>query len=170
MNNEKLYDAITHIDEELLDLSKNESCDKNSRKGKVNNMSKRINHKKLWIPIAACLVVAFAAIGFLTFGQNKAPVQTPDGAACATTVLYNNNKYLSIVTEEDAKKIGLPLTITPEMVGEHLAYVKLDGEFADYEETSEKTDKEIMQYANETDNDVLILRDGSSYWAITAIK
>lgn len=170
MNKEELYNAITHIDEELLVLSKNESYDSTSRKDMVNIMSKKINIKKMWLPIAACLVVAFVAVGFFTFGQNKAPVKTPDGAVSATTVLYNNVKYLSIVTEEDAEKAGVPVTITADMIGEHLAYAQLGSDNANYVETAEKTDKEIMQFADATDSGALILKDGSAYWAIVPVK
>ena len=174
MNKEELYNAITHIDEELLDLSKNESCDSTSRKDKVNIMSKKINIKKMWLPIAACLVVAFAAAAFIKFGQNKAPVQTPGSesgyVSSATTVIYNNVKYLSIISAEGAEKAGVPVNVTSDMVGEHLAYVQLSGDNADYVETAEKTDKEIMQFADATDSGALILKDGEAYWAIVPVE
>ncbi|MBP9988151.1 MAG: hypothetical protein KBT46_01495 [Ruminococcus sp.] len=170
MNNKELYDAMAHIDEELLDLSNNESFEKNDRKDKVISMAKKFNLKKVLVPIAACFVIAVIAIGVFTLGPNKAPVATPDGGACATTVLYNNVKYLSIATEEDAEKAGVALTVTPDMFGEHVAYVELSGENADYVETAEKTDKEILQFANANENGALILKDGSSCWAIVPTK
>lgn len=174
MNKEELYNAIAHIDEELLDLSKNESCDITFRKDKVNNMSKKFNIKKMWLPIAACLVFAFVAIGAFTLGQNKAPVKTPGSesgyVSSATTVIYNNVKYLSIISAEDAEKAGVPANVTVDMVGEHLAYVQLSGDNADYIETAEKTDKEIMQFADSTDNGALILKDGEAYWAIIPVE
>ena len=73
MNNKELYDAMAHIDEELLDLSNNESFDKNDRKDKVISMAKKFNLKKVLVPIAACFVIAVIAIGVFTLGPNKAP-------------------------------------------------------------------------------------------------
>lgn len=109
MNKEELYNAITHIDEELLDLSKNESCDSTSRKDMVNIMSKKINFKKMWLPIAASLVVAFVAVGFFTFGQNKAPVQTPGSeSGYVSSATISTEK----ITQSDTTKPIQQTTIT----------------------------------------------------------
>ena len=72
--------------------------------------------------------------------------------------------------------LGFYCTDTPEMAKEwgvscdKSGYVELSGENAVYVETSEKTDKEILQFATENENGALILKDGSSCWAIVPIK
>lgn len=60
MKKELLYDVLAQIDDDLLDLSKNESCDSIYKKDMVNNMSKKLSIKKVILPIAAmvaCLAV-----------------------------------------------------------------------------------------------------------------
>lgn len=174
MNNEKLYNAITHIDEDLLDLSNNKSCDTAFGKEKVDIMTKKQKFTKVFMPIAACFVILLAAFGIYNVSQNKEPVKIQGNesiyVSSATTVIYNNVKYLSIISAEDAEKAGVPVNVTADMVGEHLAYLQLSGENADYVETAEKTDKEIMQFADATDNGSLILKDGEAYWAIVPVE
>lgn len=60
MNKEQLYDALTQIDDDLLDLSKNESCDSIYKKDIENNMSKKLSIKKVFMAttaMVACLAV-----------------------------------------------------------------------------------------------------------------
>ena len=65
MNNKNYLSAIAGIDEDLIARAE--------RKNEEKVMSKNIKRKKMWLPIAACLVVAFIAVGFFTFGQGKSP-------------------------------------------------------------------------------------------------
>lgn len=54
MFNKNYLSAMAGIDEDLIVRAE--------RKNEVNIMSKKINIKKMWLPIAACLVVAFIAV------------------------------------------------------------------------------------------------------------
>lgn len=54
MNNKNYLSAMAGIDEELIARAE--------RKNEVNTVSKKIKAKKLFMPIAACLVLAFVAV------------------------------------------------------------------------------------------------------------
>ena len=119
-----------------------------------------------WIAIAACLCVVM--IGAIAITRPKAPIQT-DGPASATITFYNNAKYIALIMPEEKQEVGLPETITEDIIGEHVAYLELSGEIADYIEADKETDIELYTCKVETTKEVYILRDGNSYWPIAKI-
>ncbi len=67
MKNKNYLSAMAGIDEDLIARSE--------RKSSVNTTSKRITFKRVWIPIAACLLVAVLAVGFYTSEVTGNPVK-----------------------------------------------------------------------------------------------
>lgn len=69
MNNKNYLSVIAGIDEELIARSE--------QKNEVIIMSKKDSIKKVFVPIAACLVVVFAVVAVFTTGNNKKPSVSP---------------------------------------------------------------------------------------------
>ena len=132
-----------------------------------------------WVAVAACLCVVI--LGVITIPKLKVPTQSEnpvqsdnpvqdDSPASATIIFYNNTKYISLIMPEDIQNVGLPETITEDIIGEHVAYLELSGEIADYVETDKETDIELYICNIETNKEVYILRDGDAYWPIAKIE
>lgn len=132
---------------------------------------KRTNKKHLWTmwaTIAACLCIVVAAA--IAIPKMNVPEQTSNSALCSTTTFYNDTIYIGFVTPEALKEVGLPETITEDMIGEHVAYLILSGEIADYIETENETDIELYSCLINTSREVYILRDGNALWPIAEME
>lgn len=73
MNNEKLYNAITHIDEDLLDLSNNSITETRPDFSVEadNHKTKKIFQWKKWAVVAACFVLLLGVLIPLNENENK---------------------------------------------------------------------------------------------------
>lgn len=161
MKNEKLYDGITGIREEIVERAD----------AHVFKKKKRMNWQK-WTALAACFclvvggVFGASRLGLIKGAGSAAP---GDGAVAggvqATSVLeYNGCYYEACDTERVLEKFGLPSEITASMAGNHLSYLKSDGE-AGYETTAQQTNIELYAYAPAPCRGVYVLRDGEHYMA-----
>ena len=156
MKEEKLFETMADINEiYVADAHK-----KPNKKRAISWMRQ--------VAVAACLCVVI--VGAIAIPKTKAPVQAPDGVVSATTTLYNDSKYIALVTSEALKEVGLPETISEDVIGVHVAYLELSGEITDYVETEKETDIELYTCTVETTKEVYILRDGDAYWPVAKIE
>lgn len=156
MKEEKLFETMADINENYVaDAHKNPN-------------KKRAISWMRWVAVAACLCVVI--VGAIAIPKTKAPVQTPDGVVSATTTLYNDSKYIALLTPEALKEVGWPDTISEDVIGVHVAYLELSGEITDYVETEKETDIELYTCTVETTKEVYILRDGDAYWPVAKIE
>lgn len=123
-----------------------------------------------WVAMAACLCIVIGAVAVNRI-NTPSNVTTPNvgeesSPASGTITLYNNARYIALVTPDTLLAAGLPEKITEDVIGEHLAYLKLDGDVADYVETNETTDIELYECLVETPEEILILRDGDNCWPV----
>ena len=156
MKNKRLLNLIGDVDDKFIEEAA--SATQNPRHGWVK-----------WAALAACLCLIL--VGAFAFGKDKAPVLTPnDSAASGVATLYNDKIYIALISPEECKAVGLPETVTEDVIGEHLAFMKLDGGVADYVEAIEETDIELYACTVNTTREVLILRDGEAFWPIVRIE
>lgn len=125
MKKEELYNAVIHIDEELLDMSEKTACGNYSEKGKVNNMSRSV--KRILLPIAACLCVLFI---------------------CAVIFIQKQPKELSSVstTVNENEVTSAQVTVPPDGClhnGNATAFGE-EGLFDNYEETIVPDELNVM--------------------------
>ena len=110
------------------------------------------------------------AICAITMSKPNSPVQTAGSALAGTTTIYNDTTYVTLVTADELAEVGLPETITDDIIGKHVAYLELSGDVADYIETEEETDIELYTCTAETTREVYILHDGDAYWPVAKIE
>lgn len=122
-----------------------------------------------WAALAACLCLIL--VGVFAIEKAKTPVLTPESSsASGVAILYRDKTYIALISPEERKAVGLPETVTEDVIGEHLAFMKLDGGVADYVEASGETDIELYACTVNTTREVLILRDGEAFWPIVRIE
>lgn len=114
-----------------------------------------------WGTLAACLCLC--VIGAVSIFHPKRGGK--DSEIQAIAALEFNGCYYEVCDFDWVlEKYGLPSKITVEMAGEHLAYLKRNGN-AGYEENASLTDIELYQYAPSPCRGVYVVRDGESYTA-----
>lgn len=72
---------------------------------------------------------------------------------------------MKLWTPEVLEKYGLPSKITEDVAGDHVAYLKSDGDDSSYECTPIETDMELYQYNPAASDGVYVLRDGEAWYA-----
>lgn len=149
MNKEELYNAVSHIDEDLLDLSGNKSCDSVIGKDEERKMS-NINIKKILVPIAACIAVAFIATGYAVMntdnniGTSEAVIskEQPDIAE------HSGDGDTSAVDDTSVKKAD-ELTVSSDLSGAVLCAYDIDysDPYAEENNTPEKREQRVSSLA-----------------------
>ena len=82
-----------------------------------------------------------------------------------TAAFELNGKFYEVVeTPEVLEKYGLPSKITEDVAGDHVAYLKSDGDDS-YECTPIETDMELYQYNPAAFDGVYVLRNGETWCA-----
>lgn len=156
MKNKRLLNLIGDVDDKFIEEAA--SATQTPRHGWVK-----------WAALAACLCLIL--VGAFTIEKAKTPVLTPESSsASGVAILYRDKTYIALISPEERQAVGLPETVTEDLIGEHLAFMKLDGGVADYVEASEETDMELYACTVNTTREVLILRDGEAFWPIVRIE
>lgn len=153
MNRKDLYKGFNEVDDDILERSETAS---------------RSKKKPVWLKwgaIAACLCfVARIAI----------PVLSPRGGPGSkdpvgdVAPFFLNGCYYETVDDPEILAIyGLPEKITPDLAGDHVAYIDVnyDEGFASFEATPVQTDNEVYVYVPAPSDAVYVYREGETYMA-----
>ncbi|MBO5351875.1 MAG: hypothetical protein J6J42_02200 [Lachnospiraceae bacterium] len=161
MKNEKLYDAISDIQEEYIEEA-----------GTFQFRKKRPWQAVKWGSMAACFCLLLLGISYWTGGafakkgdnnSNTSAVPTAAPGDVWTVLAYNGSLYNVSNELWSLNKAGIPETITSEDCGRLLGNLAKTEQ--GYEETTEKTDIEIYEYAPALNSAVLVVKDGEDYMA-----
>lgn len=149
MTNENILDAIGGINEKAVQEAKAYKCPKSKRWFR-------------WGAMAACLcLVAGIAIPIL---HHKGGIDHQGPLQDTVAFEFNGKFYEAVKTPEVLEKYGLPAKITEDVAGDHVAYLKSDGDDS-YECTPIETDIELYQYNPAASDGVYVLRDGETWYA-----
>lgn len=149
MTNEKILDAIGGINEKAVQDAKAYKRPKSKRWFR-------------WGAMAACLcLVVGIAIPIL---HHKGGIDHQDPLQDTAAFELNGKFYEVVETPEVLEKYGLPSKITEDVAGDHVAYLKSDGDDS-YECTPIETDMELYQYNPAASDGVYVLRDGEAWYA-----
>lgn len=149
MTNENILDAIGGINENAVQDAKAYKRPKSKRWFK-------------WGAMAACLcLVVGIAIPIL---HHKGGIDHQDPLQDTAAFELNGKFYEVVETPEVLEKYGLPSKITEDVAGDHVAYLKSDGDDS-YECTPIETDMELYQYDPATSDGVYVLRNGETWCA-----
>ena len=159
MNRKDLYNAVNEVDEDILERSETAS----------RNKKKTVWLK--WGAIAACLCLVVSIVIPVLRPKGGPGNQDPVGdfPEVAALLYFNGALYKCCDIPQALERIGLPTEITPEVAGDHVANIELDG-IVDYQETASQTDKELFQYAPAPSRAVYVLRDGDNYMAAVFVR
>ena len=142
MTNENILDAIGGINEKAVQDAKAYKRPKSKRWFR-------------WGAMAACLCLV---IGIAI------PILHHKGKGGIDAFELNGKFYEVVETPEVLEKYGLPSKITEDVAGDHVAYLKSDGDDS-YECTPIETDMELYQYNPAASDGVYVLRDGEAWYA-----
>ncbi len=149
MTNENILDAIGGINEKAVQEAKAYKCPKSKRWFR-------------WGAMAACLCLAAGiAIPIL---HHKGGIDHQGPLQDTVAFEFNGKFYEAVETPEVLEKYGLPAKITEDVAGDHVAYLKSDGDDS-YECTPIETDIELYQYNPASSDGVYVLRDGETWYA-----
>ena len=149
MTNENILDAIGGINENAVQDAKAYKRPKSKRWFK-------------WGAMAACLcLVVGIAIPIL---HHKGGIDHQDPLQDTAAFELNGKFYEVVETPEVLEKYGLPSKITEDVAGDHVAYLKSDGDDS-YECTPIETDMELYQYNPAASDGVYVLRNGETLCA-----
>lgn len=149
MTNEKILDAIGGINEKAVQDAKAYKRPKSKRWFR-------------WGAMAACLcLVVGIAIPIL---HHKGGIDHQDPLQDTAAFELNGKFYEVVETPEVLEKYGLPSKITEDVAGDHVAYLKSDGDDS-YECTPIETDMELYQYNPAASDGVYVLRNGETWCA-----
>lgn len=149
MTNENILDAIGGINEKAVQDAKAYKRPKSKRWFR-------------WGAMAACLcLVVGIAIPIL---HHKGGIDHQDPLQDTAAFELNGKFYEVVETPEVLEKYGLPSKITEDVAGDHVAYLKSDGDDS-YECTPIETDMELYQYNPAASDGVYVLRDGEAWYA-----
>ena len=149
MTNENILDAIGGINENAVQDAKAYKRPKSKRWFR-------------WGAMAACLcLVVGIAIPIL---HHKGGIDHQDPLQDTAAFELNGKFYEVVETPEVLEKYGLPSKITEDVAGDHVAYLKSDGDDS-YECTPIETDMELYQYNPAASDGVYVLRDGEAWYA-----
>lgn len=149
MTNENILDAIGGINENAVQDAKAYKRPKSKRWFR-------------WGAMAACLclVVGIAIPGL----RHKGGIDHQDPLQTIAAFAFNGKFYEAVEAPEILEKYGLPTEITEDMAGDHVAYLKSDGDDS-YECTPMETDIELYQYSPAASDGVYVLRNGETWCA-----
>lgn len=149
MTNENILDAIGGINEKAVQDAKAYKRPKSKRWFR-------------WGAMAACLcLVVGIAIPIL---HHKGGIDHQDPLQDTAAFELNGKFYEVVETPEVLEKYGLPSKITEDVAGDHVAYLKSDGDDS-YECTPIETDMELYQYNPAASDGVYVLRNGETWCA-----
>ena len=149
MTNENILDAIGGINENVVQDAKAYKRPKSKRWFR-------------WGAMAACLcLVVGIAIPIL---HHKGGIDHQDPLQDTAAFELNGKFYEVVETPEVLEKYGLPSKITEDVAGDHVAYLKSDGDDS-YECTPIETDMELYQYNPAASDGVYVLRNGEIWCA-----
>lgn len=149
MTNENILDAIGGINENAVQDAKAYKRPKSKRWFR-------------WGAMAACLCLAVGiAIPIL---HHKGGIDHQDPLQDTAAFELNGKFYEVVETPEVLEKYGLPSKITEDVAGDHVAYLKSDGDDS-YECTPIETDMELYQYNPAASDGVYVLRNGETWCA-----
>ena len=149
MTNENILDAIGGINENAVQDAKAYKRPKSNRWFR-------------WGAMAACLcLVVGIAIPIL---HHKGGIDHQDPLQDTAAFELNGKFYEVVETPEVLEKYGLPSKITEDVAGDHVAYLKSDGDDS-YECTPIETDMELYQYNPAAFDGVYVLRNGETWCA-----
>lgn len=149
MTNENILDAIGGINENVVQDAKAYKRPKSKRWFR-------------WGAMAACLcLVVGIAIPIL---HHKGGIDHQDPLQDTAAFELNGKFYEVVETPEVLEKYGLPSKITEDVAGDHVAYLKSDGDDS-YECTPIETDMELYQYNPAASDGVYVLRNGETWCA-----
>lgn len=147
MTNENILDAIGGINENAVQDAKAYKRPKSKRWFR-------------WGAMAACLcLVVGIAIPIL---HHKGGIDHQDPLQDTAAFELNGKFYEVVETPEVLEKYGLPSKITEDVAGDHVAYLKSDGDDS-YECTPIETDMELYQYNPAASDGVYVLRNGETW-------
>lgn len=149
MTKENMLDAIGGINENAVQDAKAYKRPKSKRWFR-------------WGAVAACLcLVVGIAIPIL---HHKGGIDHQDPLQDTAAFELNGKFYEVVETPEVLEKYGLPSKITEDVAGDHVAYLKSDGDDS-YECTPIETDMELYQYNPAASDGVYVLRNGETWCA-----
>ena len=159
MNRKDLYNAINEVDDDILERSE------------TAFQSKKKSVLLKWGAIAACLCILVSiAMPVIHYKGGFGSQDSSDGIVEPTLLLYLKGAlYECFDDPQGLKKLGLPLEITAELAGDHVANIEVGG-IVEYQETVRQTDKELFQYAPAPSRAIYILRDGDNYMAAVFVR
>ena len=150
MTNENILDAIGGINEKAVQDAKAYKRPKSKRWFR-------------WGAMAACLCLVIGiAIPIL---HHKGGIDHQDPLQDTAAFELNGKFYEVVETPEVLEKYGLPSKITEDVAGDHVAYLKSDGDDSSYECTPIETDMELYQYNPAAFDGVYVLRNGETWCA-----
>ena len=154
MNRKDLYHGFNEVDDDILERSETAS----QRKKKPVWLK--------WGAIAACLClvvgITIPVLNHRGGTGSKDPIH--DDVA---PFFYNGCYYETVDDPEILAIYGLPKKITPDLAGDHVAYIDVnyDEGFASFEATPLQTDNEVYVYTPAPSDAVYVYREGETYMA-----
>ena len=151
MTNENILDAIGGINEKAVQDAKAYKRPKSKRWFR-------------WGAMAACLCLVIGIAIPILHHKGKGGIDHQDPLQDTAAFELNGKFYEVVETPEVLEKYGLPSKITEDVAGDHVAYLKSDGDDS-YECTPIETDMELYQYNPAASDGVYVLRDGEAWYA-----
>jgi hypothetical protein len=151
MTNENILDAIGGINENAVQDAKAYKRPKSKRWFR-------------WGAMAACLCLVIGIAIPILHHKGKGGIDHQDPLQDTAAFELNGKFYEVVETPEVLEKYGLPSKITGDVTGDHVAYLKSDGDDS-YECTPIETDMELYQYNPAASDGVYVLRNGETWCA-----
>lgn len=151
MTNENILDAIGGINENAVQDAKAYKRPKSKRWFR-------------WGAMAACLCLVIGIAIPILHHKGKGGIDHQDPLQDTAAFELNGKFYEVVETPEVLEKYGLPSKITEDVAGDHVAYLKSDGDDS-YECTPIETDMELYQYNPAASDGVYVLRNGETWCA-----
>ena len=151
MTNENILDAIGGINENAVQDAKAYKRPKSKRWFR-------------WGAMAACLCLVIGIAIPILHHKGKGGIDHQDPLQDTAAFELNGKFYEVVETPEVLEKYGLPSKITEDVAGDHVAYLKSDGDDS-YECTPIETDMELYQYNPAAFDGVYVLRNGETWCA-----
>ena len=152
MTNENILDAIGGINEKAVQDAKAYKRPKSKRWFR-------------WGAMAACLCLVIGIAIPILHHKGKGGIDHQDPLQDTAAFELNGKFYEVVETPEVLEKYGLPSKITEDVAGDHVAYLKSDGDDSSYECTPIETDMELYQYNPAASDGFYVLRDGEAWYA-----
>ena len=152
MNRKDLYHGFNEVDDDILERSETAS----QRKKKPVWLK--------WGAIAACLCLV-VGITIPVLNHRGGPGSKDPIHDDVAPFFYNGCYYETVDDPEILAINGLPKKITPDLAGDHVAYIDVnyDEGFASFEATPLQTDNEVYVYAPAPSDAVYVYREGETY-------